>query len=245
MENGPAKPHHPKPLRVLSVSVAAADWQPPKAFSYDQLSFDAEPADRHLCSLLGSSDWIDVVLIECNGVLIAKPRLVPMQFVIPWMIFIACVITAAPWYVPKLGGEVDSVLWLMIALMWVFILPAMFALLHTINRYFADQGDYLRADRVHRTLQLPRLGITLEDRDIVYFTEVLRSFWIHGKRDRQRAVGVVVQRNGEFDFYPILREEPVRFKKQRLAEVLAGIYRKDLRRIELSYRQSKALSDQA
>lgn len=243
MVHRPPKPTGSKPLRVLHVTIADESWKPPKAFKYDQLTFDAEPADHHLLTLLGSGYCGTIAVDERDGVLIVRPQSIPMQFVVPWLLFVACAITSLPWVVPQFGGRIDKTIWAGIALIWFGVLPMMLGLLHFLNQHAAVHGDYFRADSSRGVLDLAHLGVVVDAKDIAYFTDVHR--WSHssGRWRHDRMIGVIVRRDaGTFDLLPVIPND-YEFFIEPIVERLAAMFRKDVRRVSRNFRESKAVGD--
>jgi hypothetical protein len=216
----------------------------PKAYSLDRLAFDDEPNDHQVSVLLGSPGGGDVVLKETNGVLSAKPRPIPMKFIVPWMIFIAVVITAMPWIVRLFGKRISGPeFWVIIPVIWLFVLPTFLGILHTVNKHFAAEMDYFRLHRHRQTLDLPHSGVELEAGRIEYLTEVKRwysngSGWSHIVQ-----INVLARRDGGgFDLFPVVRAPNAIFSRST-ADQLARLLNTKVRRVKLSMRQSRALCD--
>jgi hypothetical protein len=225
----------------------------PKAFSLPSMSFDGVPDDSQLVCLLGDPDCGPIRLVEEAGLLIVRPWLFPVKLVTAWMVFIALVITGVMCFMPLIEHkklEFSSVLffWLPLLFLWFISLPGLLGLLAVVNRSFAKKGDYFKVDMARRTLELCRIGRTINASEIIAVTLLTRWYRLaHGGWSMTHATGILVRTQGNrVELYPVVRElgENVpSSRKSKWAERLASIFQTPIRRIELSRSESRALND--
>lgn len=219
-------------------------------FSRAPLRCDHVPPDAEIACLLSDFDHPGhIAVVDTPQSLVARPGLIPMRFAATWLIVIASAITAGLWWIPAGGRLAGPQLNLaMTALVWLAVVPAFLGVLAAINRHFAGKGDYFRADKAGRRLELCPLGRTLDAGEIVAFTEVSRWFMNPLVRswDWTRQVGAVVRHpSGGYELLPLVREMEVRPFRPRLADQLAAIFDVPVRRIRVSWRDSRSLRTEA
>jgi hypothetical protein len=214
----------------------------PKQFSLNRQSFDHEPVDAQLVALLGPFEFVDPIKIEDTAAsLTASAGSIPMKFAVPFMLLFVSGITAARWYFPKFDLP-----WFIIGIVWFAILPTFFAILVFINRTLTKMGVFFRADKLHRTLTLPSINVTLAAKQIVAFTQVDR--WYKGNTafglSWIRMTAVLTRReDGGFDYFPLTRETSRRVFQELLVDRLGQIFNVPVRKIVLTRLESKSLQD--
>jgi hypothetical protein len=216
-----------------------------KAFSRPSMLFDGAADDSQLVCLLGDSDCGPVKAVEEAGLLTASPRLVPMKFVVPWMLFTAVAITCMMCFFFD-GPRVFF--WLLMGMLWLLALPTLLGLLALINRHMAKKGDHFRVDMTRRTLELCRIGRTLKASEIIAITLLTR--WYRGgggQWSKTHQTGVLLRTpDGRAELCPVVRElgeNTPSFRKSTWADRLAAIFQVPVRRIELNKSESRALND--
>jgi hypothetical protein len=223
-----------------------------KVFSLSSVRFDHCPEDSELVCLLGDSDCAgSIEVVDTPESLVARPGLLRMKYLVPWMLFVASVITVATWIARHFGGNVfsDLFVWVLIGMTWLLVLPAFFGLLAIINHSFAKKGDYFRVDKSGPTLQLCQVAKIFNASDILAFTELSR--WCrygHVPWGATRQTGVLVRAaDGHVELYPVFRELeeniPVLGRRLPLTDRLAQIFRVPVRRMKLDRPESQSLGD--
>ncbi|MBI3412044.1 MAG: hypothetical protein HY040_27250 [Planctomycetes bacterium] len=219
---------------------------PPTVFSVASLLFERDPEDVDLGSLLGEVDHPgNIVVVETPDILLARPGLIPMKFVLPWMLVIGAVITLMPWIAPQFGGRFEGpIAWLMLAVMWGLVIPAFLGILLLGNRHFAKKGDYFRADKLDPHLEIPRLGRTFGADQILAITELSRWFKHLGAWEWTRQIGILVRGSDcQVEQHPLVRVNEVEWWRRRLSDRIADIFQVPVRRIELKWGASRRLKD--
>ena len=209
--------------------------------------FDDIPDDSQLVCLLGDPDCGPVMAVGDSDLLIVRPRLVPMKFVIPWMVFVGVVITCMMFFMPRPPIQPGE-FWLMLFALWFLCLPGFLLLLLFLNRSFAKKGDCFKADTIQRTLELCPVGRTFKSSEIIALI-LLTRWYQYGQttwnKTHQTCVLVHAPDN-KVALYLVVRElaenVPI-FKSSKWADRLANIFQTTVRRIELSKSESKALND--
>jgi len=227
-----------------------------KVFSLASKRFDHFPEDSELVCLLGDSDCPGrIEVIEASNTLVARPGLIPMRFLVPWMLFIGLLITASPWIVRHfdrnaLPNPVSvPAFWLLIGGTWLLALPAFLGLMACMNRAFAKKGDYFRVDKSARTLEIRGVRRTFSAHDILAFTEVSR--WCrygHVPWESTRQAGVLVRvPGGHVELHPLFRELardiPLFGRRIDLVDQLSRLFQVPVRRVTLDRRESRSLMD--
>ena len=215
-----------------------------EVFSLPFMRFDHIPDDSELVCLLGDSACPGkIAVIETSESIVARPWLFPMKFVVPWMLFVAAMITAIPWIARYFGSRMSGVeILIVIVGTWLFALPGFLGLTVLINHVFAKKGDYFRVDKLHRTLELPQVHKTITASEILAFTEIFRWY----RWDATRQAGVLVKTpDGQCILYPMFRELEENGYKQgsQLMALLVQIFRVPVRQVTLNKQESKALKD--
>jgi hypothetical protein len=238
--------------RGSSSSASGTPSHPPKAFSCTSMTFDHNPADAELTCLLGDRSAGPIRAVEEAGVLTASPWLFPMKYIVPWMLFVAIVITCVLCFVSisqykKADHLSAGFLCFMLLLLWFAALPSFLGILAAMNRSFAKKGDYFKIDMARRTLELCRLDRTLKAGEIVALVVLTRWYRGHGEWQKTHQTGVLARGHGScVDFFPLVRElgENIRSsRKTKWANRIAEIFQVPVRQIELNRSESKALND--
>lgn len=240
----PGPTEHAPPTR--GPSDAERDPTPaPKAFSAASARFHHEPADADLVVPLGDRDqpgWLDVR--DSAEALVVRPGLLPLRFVIPWLLSISAAITAAPWMAPRLFPR-DPLFLAMLPLLWTAIVPTMIAICVGLNCHFAAKGDYFRADKAARTLTIDPTRRVLAARDIACITEVTRWAWFSHTWTWVRQTGVLARESGGgYTHHFLVRETRESYPSRRdarPADRLAEVFGVPLHRVRLTLAQSRAL----
>jgi len=226
--------------------------QLPKAFSQLTLSFERMPDDAQLMCLLGDPVCGPIRAVEESGSWTARPWQFPMRYVVPWMIFVALVITGflcfGLWSEhQKQNFHFVVFFGVFLVLLWFLALPCLLGMLAFINRLLTKKGDFFRVDLTSRTLELCRLGRTVRASEIVAITLLTRWFCSAGSWSKTHQTGVLIRlKDGRIELCPLVRElgGNVRSSKRaRWAERLAGIFQIPVRQIELSRSESRELKD--
>ena len=77
-----------------------------KVFSLPFKCFDRLPEDSELVCLLGEIDHPgQITVLETSESLLVRPGLIPIKFVVPWMLLTGSLITAMPWIASLFGGN--------------------------------------------------------------------------------------------------------------------------------------------
>jgi hypothetical protein len=242
-----------------TASARPATSAPPPAFSRMSLSFDRNPADSELTALLGEPKPGLVSHVEEAGVLIARPWVLPMKWIVIWLVIFTLGLTCWACVVLFLGHEnkmnpsdVQSFCFYL-SLMWLVGVPGMLAVLWRIRRSLAEKakkGDYFKVDMSRRTLELCSAGRTFKAGEIVAFTVLSRRCRIVDLGNEWKSTlqtGVLVRAaNNRLEHYPILHEwadAGLTAKRAKWADRLVGIFCVPVRRIELNHPESLALND--
>ncbi len=217
-----------------------------RAFSVKSLRFDHLPTDADLAWLLGDSDCMESVKIEETAErLIARPRLIPMKFVVPWLILTFTVIMAAPWWIPLFGGDFggrEKDFYVIFGGYGLVVVPAMIVLFGHMHDRFAAKGDYFRLDKRTGRLELPAHGRTIAQDELIAITYVSRLRPHIGNKVGGPA-RLLARPDGQFEHLGIFGElESVAFNRSA-AERLADALGLPLRRVTLSRAASKTLND--
>jgi hypothetical protein len=221
----------------------------PKVFSSASLSFDRAPDDSELTGLLGDPDCGPIKHVETDGIITVSPRLVPMKFVVPWMLFVGIVITCMIIFMPLIENKKPDLSPLALGLMsvlWLGAIPGVLGLLFLLNSAFAKKGDYFKVDTTRRTLELCQPGLTFKFDQIAAVIELSR--WYRrcgGILEYTLQTSVLIRKpDGQFDLFPVLREIDVPvFGKAKWADRLAAIFQSPVRRINLTRSESRQLND--
>jgi hypothetical protein len=221
-----------------------------KAFSLPFMSFDSDPDDSQLVWLLGDQDCGPVKAAEESGLLIARPWFIPMKYLTPWIIIVMIILTGVLCFMEH--GKLDTFSVAFLLFGWLVCLPGLLIFLAVFNRLAAKKGDYFKANMVRRTLELCRVGRTINASEIIAVTLLTRWYRYHfvdgrGPWEKIFQTGVLVRMpNGRVELYPVVREigENVpSSKNSKWADRLADIFHVPVRRIELSRSESRELND--
>jgi hypothetical protein len=243
-----------------STSSTPSLWlAPPAAFSRSSMSFDHNPADSELAALLGEAGHGLVSMSEEGGMLIARPWVLPMKWIVIWLVIFTLGLTC--WMCVVLYLEPDNKMnpadvqffGSCLFLMWLVGVPSMFSVLAYIRRALAKkakEGDYFRVDMSRRSLELCSIGRTFRAGEIIAFTVLgrwCRKADMPGEWKATRQTGVLVRTpNNRVEHYPILHdwsEAPLTSNRSKWADRLAGIFCVPVRRIDLNKVESRELND--
>ncbi|MGA2496168.1 MAG: hypothetical protein ABSH20_00415 [Tepidisphaeraceae bacterium] len=215
-----------------------------KAFSLQSMCFERVPDDSQLVCLLGDRDCGPVNAVEEAGLLIVRPWLIPMKFMVPWVLLTMAMITIVtvcfyrPW---------DFFLGLFLAVGWFLSVPGLLVAVVVINRSFARKGDYFKVDTARRTLELCQVGRTLKAGEIIGIVLLTRYCNIGSTWHKTFQTGVLFRtRDNRVELLPAVRElgENVPSSKaSQWADRLAHTFQVPIRRIGLSRSESRALND--
>jgi len=217
----------------------------PSAFSVDRLCFPAPPGDDQLVALLGSRDYSGLMIVQTPDGIVGKPRLIPLKIVATVIITAALGLTGVRWFAPRLfKGELASLAWVLIAVIWFAFLPAALGIVYAINAHFSAMKPYFRVDRTGRTFELPQLGVTLAVTQIDSFVELTRWYKsLHGF-EMTRQTGVLASRaDGGVDYFPIARDTDRGPFQRSLAIRLAEMMDVKVRVVSRTQRESRMIDD--
>lgn len=217
-----------------------------RAFSRNSIKFDHDPTNAELTVLLGDHDHPGRILVEeTTSLLIARPGLIPIKFVAPWVVFTALTITVLlVVVVPRFGGNTPDALALsMLVVLWVLIVPTSIAFIVWLNRYFSRKGDYFKVDKQQRTLDLIQLGRKFDASEIKSFTELCRSYKRRGEWFWTWQLGVVVSCvPGEWEVLPLVRD--ISYQHEYFtANKLGTIFGVPVRRQSIDWRECRTFRD--
>ena len=233
----------PEGVRVFHV--AESGNAVPRAFSADVIVFDHKPADAELVALLGSGGHAGAAAEETPQGWRLRVSRVPMDRVVPWMVFVMAAITGAVAWLEG-GFTRHAVAFLMIG--WLLALPALLAALWGINRRLDTWPDEARVDLKQRVLEIPKSALRVRFTDIDGLVDLWRWVDDGGDLERRRQLGVIVragEETGPTWAYHTLgwdKEWGSGRRVQRMNRVVAELGR-PVREIRLSLRESKALGD--
>jgi hypothetical protein len=219
----------------------------PRAFSQPSLTFDGVPDDSQLVCLLGDRDSGPVKAVEEAGVLTVSPYLLPMKFVMPWMIFVMVVGTCITCFIGKQAPVPLAFLVAFLLFGWLVVLPAFFGILRVLNSALAKKGDYFKVDTARRTLELCRAGRSVKGSEIIAVVFLIRWYrypFVTGSGPWQmtfRTSVLVRAADNRVELYPVIRENGTPLFKW--GDRLANIFQVPVRRIELSRSESRELND--
>jgi hypothetical protein len=227
----------------------------PKVFSQPSMTFDHNPADSELTCLLGENVPY-AKEFELSSVLIVRPGLMPIRWIVAVLIFFACVISF--FWTPGIHsmGHAESIAqdwvdlfitWFACGFIWLVFVPSTVGVLWFYNRQLSKKGDFFRVDFQRRTLELCQAGRTLKTDDIIAFTELTRWYGpANSDGNWTRQTGVLIRNGPSVEWYPLVpRIWPKQWKKTRepLIDRLACFFQKKVRRIELDRQHSNKLGD--
>jgi hypothetical protein len=232
---------------------------PPRAFSRPSMSFDHNPADTELVALLGEPAHGLVSLSEEGGVLVARPWVLPMKWIVIWLFFVAVGLTCFMcvdlcWeHEGRMNPSDVYFFGLCLLLMWLVVVPGILLVLAFIRRTLAkraEQRDFFKVDTSRRTLELCPVGRTFKAGEIIAFTVVARWYRNVNMANEWKGAlqtGVLVRAsNNRVEHYPLIHgwsETTLSSKRSKCADRLAGIFCVPVRRIELNKFESCALND--
>jgi hypothetical protein len=199
-------------------------------------SFDRVPDDSQLACLLGSWDWNYglVKMVEDGGLLIARPRRIPLWFAALFIVSGFVVITVLA--VHAMGNS-DPLMWLWLGLGWFVGLPVFLGIAAAVYYLHAKQGDYFRVNLVLRTLELCQADRTFKVDEIIAITSLMRWYRAFDEWGKVHQTGMLVRtRDGRVEFYPVV-------PGIQLADRLAASLQVPVRRIEVNKTESRALND--
>lgn len=231
----------------------------PKAFSRPSMSFDHRPSDAELTALLGKDDHGLVSWSEEGGMLIARPWVLPMK----WILLGLAIITflGLVCWVPVIlnlghGGKMNSTDLHTFCFYWFLVwLAAMVGMLLTavsVRRTLIkniNKREFFKIDMLRRTLELCSAGRTFKAGEIVGFTVLSRRCRSGSDNDWKgtRQTGVLVRTpNGLVEHFALLHEwaeTGLTAEKSKWADRLAGIFCVPVRRISLNLKESRELKD--
>ncbi len=218
----------------------------PRMFTENFRTFDHEPEDAELVTLLGPHVLTTALqVIDNPNELIIRPRMIPMWFAVPWVLLIAGVITALIWFVPATRATMDhSTAVLVTVTLWAMILPALFAIFAWINKTFRQQGNYCRVDKRNRTLTARFVDRPMTRDQILCIIDLERHYVSHGVWDSIRQASVLYQNgDGAIQQYPLATEIEGQLFAPDYGGRIATALDVPVRRIRLSKRESKAIGD--
>jgi hypothetical protein len=217
-----------------------------KAFSLTTVCFDRVPNDSELVSLLGDGDpsrpppYTPIKFTDTFESLICTPRLVPLNWVMPLLVLFVAGLTCALWLFVEMPGHWRE---LVTVLIWLDI-PITWAVFTWVNQQLGRKGDHFRVDRSRRTLELCRIGRTINSREIVALTELIRYYKRGSEWVWTQQTGVLVRLpDDRIELLPIVREDQWRSRPPHCADRLAEVFGSPVRRIELDKSESQALAD--
>ena len=213
--------------------------------------FDGIPNDSELVCLLSDQviGPIKNKTVEEGGVLTVRPQLLPMGYMVPWMIFVAAVMTCMacfmPW--PEAENRFSSMaFWFNLFFGWCLMISATLGLA-LVNHMLVKAGDCFRVDLAHRRLELCRRGRAVEASELVAVTLLSRYYDLVGAWASIYQTGVLVRSpDKRVELLPVVTEtcDNIRSsQRSRWADRLASIFQVPVRRIELNKSESKALND--
>jgi hypothetical protein len=231
----------------------------PKIFSRPSMTFDHEPYDSELVWLLGITpskhtkwtligEWTPVwdgafnriITVEENGEMILRRG----TFFSSKKYRYGAFIIAGLGTISIALGKSDaghSMTWLQrlgfIALFWL-LFAGFFGFMRFVDYLFSTLGDYARINTSQQTLTLCRANRTFQANQIIAFTCLTRyCFSNRNGWCRVRQIGILARiENQCVEWHPILYGRD-------LADRLAGVFQKPVRRMELDKKESKALND--
>lgn len=218
----------------------------PKMFSVTSMSFDHNPDDSELTSLLGDRDCGRIQAVEVDGVITVRPGLFPMKIIYPWMIFVGVVITCMIFFMPLVERkELELPLAVgMVSILWLAVVPSFLGLLAYTNSYFAKKGDYFKVHAARRMLEVCPIGRRFDADQIAAIIELSRWYRSVGEWDHTLQTSVLIHRpDGQFEIIPLFREAMPVLGKPEWADRICGILETPVRRITLSQPQSRDLKD--
>jgi hypothetical protein len=215
-----------------------------KVFSLPFKRFDHIPEDSELVCLLGDDFYAGKIsVIETPESIVACPWMIPIKYMVPWILFVASIITAVLWFARYYSSGLSvTLVWGMIALLWLGAVPGFLGMILFINHEAAKRSDLFKVDKLLRTLELPQVHKTITASEILAFTENYR--WCH--LDYTRQAGVLIKTpEGQCELYPMFREVQENGYKQgdQLIAQLVRIFQVPVRKVTLNKEESKALKD--
>jgi hypothetical protein len=189
-------------------------------------TFRAEPTDPELATLLDPGGRSFFPKVEDSPQrLVARPGAIPLWFV---AVCLPAPVGVAAWHwthkALRQGLQPPDAAGIALACLAV---PGSVAVVWALNRHLRARGDYFILDRGQRTLALPRLHLSLRDRDIAGFVEV--HAWCGGESGGHEytwacELTVLARgRDGRLARHPVLIADDTE-RVSRLAETLAGFF---------------------
>jgi hypothetical protein len=217
-----------------------------KTFSITSVCFDRVPNDSELVCLLGDGDpsrpppYTPIKFADTFESLTCTPRLVPLNWIMPLLVLFVAGLTCVLWLAVDVSAHW---LWLITAIIWLDV-PVTLAVFVWINQQLGRKGDHFRVDRSRRTLELCRIGRTINSREIVALTELTRYYKRGSEWVWTQQTGVLVRLpDDRIELLPIVREDQWCSRPPHCADRLADFFGVPVRRIELDKSESKALAD--
>ncbi len=207
--------------------------------------FDRVPDDSQLVCLLGNGGGGPVEAVEEAGLLTLRPKLIPMKYVIPWMILVMVGITCMVCFMLWVTNDRFSsgFFWLFLFSGWFVALPVTLAVFAAVNHSMAKYGDYFKVDMARRTLEVRQLGRTFKASEIFAITLLTRWRW----SDIIHQTGVLVRtQDNRVELCRVVCQtgENIHIsQRSKWADQLASIFQVPVRRIELSKSESRELND--
>jgi hypothetical protein len=230
----------------------------PKIFSCPSMTFDHEPYDSELTCLLGEGSWLDelpigIQWIENSGVASIGPKrlhkalLIFLLFVLG-AINVACIVYLffSPW------------LKMILRLIIVLVSGPLIWFLSILFYHSNKNNDFFKIDISRRRLELYRIGRAASADEIVAFSELIRwqrrNLWVDYWRKVRQTDVLVHGPNRCVQWHPLiccyesqwsslLSVLQICKRRTSLADRLANIFQKPVRRITLDKKESKALND--
>jgi hypothetical protein len=210
-------------------------------YTHPHLTFDHEPRDDELVWLLGNHRlcYSNLTIDDTGAELVGRSKRVSLKVHAPAMLFCGVIFTGLISFVPERQSAAYMTIFV-----WITV-AATIAGWIVLNRKLVAEGDYFRADKQARWLDLCPIGRRFVTEEILGFSELTRhdrpgttgETWI-------RQYGVLVRDgDGRIDHYPIAVENHALLSKPMIAVRLAALFAVPVRRVKLSRRQSRELHD--
>jgi hypothetical protein len=149
----------------------------PKRYTAPFLKFDHVPSDDELVWLLGECFCSSPIVIDESGPeLTARPNRIPMKLVVPCMLLPAVAFICWLWFAPQSAARTadDRRMIGSVTALLCTMLPLMFGGLALLNHYLKARGNYIRADKDGKWLEIGPLQETFSVERILAFTQLTR-----------------------------------------------------------------------